>query len=1083
MIVRRALLLTLEYLGALLAGLALLAGFLAWRLTHEGPIHLGFARPYVERVLNHASPNYGFVVDDVVLAWAGWEGVVDVRALGVRVRDQGGATLVKAPEISFALSGPALVRGVLAPSRLEIFRPDLFIERKEDGNFQLGPAANEPSAGGNEESITAAGGAKFFQAITESLTESPSARSGVGFLSEIVIRDANVQVDDRRGKSEWAAKHLTISFHRGEGGLFGSLAADLPGFGDHAAISGALDFPADEDRIKLSVRVSGFDVSTITKLEPGMAILRGADIDLSGSLSTSIDLDGKIGVTDFDLSGKPGTITLPGIMKENLPVGALIVEGHAIPGQDIIVLNDLRLDLQGPHFEFSGLGRGFFSGHTAEGGLPYLDARLTGGNLDWQKIDGWWPIGAAEDARHWIIENITEGLIDHIDGHMSLRVPTDSDHPAILENLTGSFDATGLAVHYLRPLPPITEGVLHATITEKDFVAEVSSGHVGAISLSGGKVAIDGLDGPDQRIAIDTLVTSPIQDALRLLDEPRLGYPAKLGIKPDSAGGSMTGSLHFDFPAEKDLGLDKVNIAVQAKLEDFSLVKALFNQDISEGLLDLDLTQDAMTLKGPLRLAGFPLDASWVENFSASEPVARKIEAQGLMSSADRAALGFDAAPYLEGPAITNLTYVENNAHEAHIDLHLNLKDSALNFDLVKWKKGAGVAGDLSAAIDMRNGKIADISDFKLHAVDLSAQGMVTMDEAGKLKEITIPSLRFGKSDLKDMKIGLAGDKVDLSINTGQFDAGPCIEESEEEEKEEGDKKSAERAPVDMRETADRSPGDQELDFPLHIKVNRLSSVRLGKGRDLKNASVELTYDGRWWDIIDAQASLPGGATLRVKYGPDKVKGHHNLAVSADDAGAALRVFGIFDSIKGGKLSITGETKDDEPLRPLRGRLNASSFRLLHTSFFARLLSVAALTGLADLLTGEGFYFEGAVAEFVKTDESVKVDFFRSAGPSIGITSKGTLDFENDRINLEGVIVPAYALNTILGRIPIVGKILGGKEGLFSPTYTMTGDLDEPTIKVDPLAALAPGFLRKLFTAPPSEARSLPLPQGGQNKD
>ena len=47
--------------------------------------------------------------------------------------------------------------------------------------------------------------------------------------------------------------------------------------------------------------------------------------------------------------------------------------------------------------------------------------------------------------------------------------------------------------------------------------------------------------------------------------------------------------------------------------------------------------------------------------------------------------------------------------------------------------------------------------------------------------------------------------------------------------------------------------------------------------------------------------------------------------------------------------------------------------------------------------------------------------------------------------------------------------------GLFAVVYSATGKLSEPTISVDPLSALAPGFLRGVFGLsapgePPSEA-------------
>jgi hypothetical protein len=190
------------------------------------------------------------------------------------------------------------------------------------------------------------------------------------------------------------------------------------------------------------------------------------------------------------------------------------------------------------------------------------------------------------------------------------------------------------------------------------------------------------------------------------------------------------------------------------------------------------------------------------------------------------------------------------------------------------------------------------------------------------------------------------------------------------------------------------------------------------------------------------------------------------LSAETTDGGAALRALDIYDSVKGGNLKITGKVKDDEPRRPLRGRLDSDSFRLVNTPFFVRFLSVAALTGLADVLTGEGFYFDGASARFTKTMGKIEVTKFRSAGPSIGLTSSGTIDLDRQKIDLEGVIVPAYAINSILGNIPLLGDLLQGGpgEGLFSAAYKIAGDLPEPKIDVNPWTALAPGFLRDIFT-------------------
>jgi hypothetical protein len=87
-------------------------------------------------------------------------------------------------------------------------------------------------------------------------------------------------------------------------------------------------------------------------------------------------------------------------------------------------------------------------------------------------------------------------------------------------------------------------------------------------------------------------------------------------------------------------------------------------------------------------------------------------------------------------------------------------------------------------------------------------------------------------------------------------------------------------------------------------------------------------------------------------------------------------------------------------------------------------------------------------------------------GSQLGLTFQGQVDLEADRLDLDGTVVPLYGVNWTIGQIPLIGQFLRGAEGegAFAVTYTISGPADEPSISVNPLAALAPGFLRDLFT-------------------
>ncbi|MGH6893193.1 MAG: AsmA-like C-terminal domain-containing protein, partial [Dongiaceae bacterium] len=603
----------------------------------------------------------------------------------------------------------------------------------------------------------------------------------------------------------------------------------------------------------------------------------------------------------------------------------------------------------------------------------------------------------------------------------------------------------------------------------KQFAAKIHGGDVGNIMLAEGDLLVTGLDHKDQFIKVGGNVAGPMRDALALLDHPRLGYASKLGLTPDSSSGQVETHLDFDFPAEKNLTFAKVKIGVSAAMKDVGLTKAMFDRDVTEGNLELVLSQNGMRIAGPLKFGGIPLDLQWLENFTDDAAFEQQIRAIGVVDADQRAAFGYETRPFFDGPSRTDLTYISFADGRGRIDASFDLTDSIVAFEFAKWAKPAGQPGRGKLAVEMRDRRILRIPIFQVEAGDLKTAGKIDFDQNSKPTLVTMPSLSYGRNALSDVAVAFKGDLIEVAIGGGDVDVEPWMEEDG----------------LPPKDDATLAREENEPQRPFRLLAPALNSVRIGEGRSLQNVKVELYHDPMWWDVIDVSATLPGGAPMRLTYRPAE-GGEHQLVAETSDAGAALRALDIYDSIKGGTLKITGKVKDDEPRRPLKGRLESSSFRLLNTPFFVRFLSVAALTGLIDVLSGEGFYFDGASARFTKTMGAIEVKKFRSAGPSLGLTSSGIIDLDRQKIDLNGVIVPAYALNSILGNIPIIGDLLqgGGGEGLFSAAYTISGDLPEPEIDVNPWAALAPGFLRDIFTedidkdddAPPAKI------EGGSHK-
>jgi hypothetical protein len=153
------------------------------------------------------------------------------------------------------------------------------------------------------------------------------------------------------------------------------------------------------------------------------------------------------------------------------------------------------------------------------------------------------------------------------------------------------------------------------------------------------------------------------------------------------------------------------------------------------------------------------------------------------------------------------------------------------------------------------------------------------------------------------------------------------------------------------------------------------------------------------------------------------------------------------------------------PGAPLSGTAEMDDFAVRNAPAFGKLLQAMTLYGLLEAMAGPGLGFSRLIAPFTLTPETLTLADARAFSASLGLTAKGTLDRRRQRLAMEGTIVPAYIFNSLLGNIPILGRLFSPEAGggVFAATFRLQGPLDDPQVSVNPLAALTPGFLRGLF--------------------
>jgi len=128
-------------------------------------------------------------------------------------------------------------------------------------------------------------------------------------------------------------------------------------------------------------------------------------------------------------------------------------------------------------------------------------------------------------------------------------------------------------------------------------------------------------------------------------------------------------------------------------------------------------------------------------------------------------------------------------------------------------------------------------------------------------------------------------------------------------------------------------------------------------------------------------------------------------------------------------------------------------------------LQLASFTGLLEILANEGIPFTNLEGTFRVEDTSLFIDDTRFKGLSLGASTRGIIDLEKKSLDLSGVLIPAYAINDIINKIPLLGKIITGieGEGIIGFNYKAKGSYDNPEYSINPFSVLTPGIIRSIF--------------------
>jgi Protein of unknown function/AsmA-like C-terminal region len=1054
---RRATIWALEVLGVAIAGVVILLGVLTVRLS-QGPLPVNFVSPYLVEALKGIDPGIDVAIGETVVIWSEGAHTLQLRARDVRVRAPGGEERAAVPELSISLSMPALFHGMLAPSSLEVQGLRLRLIRTVDGKVEFGsglepetpPAAeaeqaeSPPVVSGDEKPVLSDDAVRNLVGL---FAGAPDPAQRASYLRRIEVQGAEVVLDDQKSGHVWRAPEAHLALIRDQGGASAqaTLAVDLNG--SHPKLDVRIHYAPGDPALAVETFLTDLDPAALAEAidEPFAEPLGALEAPLTGVVHASVGLDGSVQSIRLTLDAAAGQVFFKRLdlsdSDDGVPFDDIHLDVHFSDDLNTITVDRLNLDLPTAQLSLNGEA-------NLAPSVPEVHFEVQTALLPVPTLIRYWPEKAAEHAREWVAKNLEDGNAENVHFVFDLgpKAPTGKFD---VTGIDGDFRVKDAKVAFFRPLPSGVGVSATAKFTTDTLSFDIDGGTVGGLTVDNGTVAITGMNVHDQDLSVEAVAHGSLASAFEILDNPRLNFIKPLGIKPSEAGGDMATRLRVAMPLNEHIPIEDVTILANSNLRGASIPRIALGLDVTDGNMSLMVDKTGLSLKGKAKVGGEDADVALEENFDKDASFLRRIYYKGTLGDAARETAGLNI-PYVSGPIAAEAFITQYEDGRANVDVITDLSRSTLMLSEFGWSKDAGEPGTAAVRASLRNDKLYSIDQIELRGGDFSASGRLTFAADGKtVQSAVMPKVVFGENDIRANVTRNAKGAYVFRVQGPKFNVEPMLSSHDDDD-------NAEPGP------------------PMIVDV-ALDYARLGNGGGATGVTGHLEREGKHWNIMTIDGSVAPSKTMSIRMSPDGNNGR-TFNVVASDAGAVLKELDVTGNVVGGTLKLAGRYDDNDPHSPFKGKLELRDFHLERAPLLAKVLSVASLTGILNALGGKGIDFSEFNTNLIYVGGTAYTDDLLAHGSAIGFTGKGNVNLKGQTIDLQGTVVPAYSLNSVLGNIPLLGTILTGPEGggVFAANYRMRGDIADPDVSVNPLSTLAPGILRNIFNIFDKPAPSAP---------
>ena len=501
--------------------------------------------------------------------------------------------------------------------------------------------------------------------------------------------------------------------------------------------------------------------------------------------------------------------------------------------------------------------------------------------------------------------------------------------------------------------------------------------------------------------------------------------------------------------SSRTLPKDRILVDVAAKLSNTALKDALPGIDITKGEIDLTVEKGVFKAKGPANIAGIPSKLVWERGPAPDFKQSAVIET--TLDGEQRQKLGIDLGTFARGPVGVTATIPDLGDPQGRMEIEADLSEVELRVPAHQLVPPGDAQDQATLTYYSKGEKGPRVEDLVIKGKGLSVKGDLTLAPKRQgLRSARLSEVRLSDENRLRRRHRRSARTAPASTSTAT---------------------ASMRARSSARMFGVRNKGDAgdqtatpkpppSAEKPVRVTL-KLAKLHANRGEIIKDVNGSLTARGSRLEQAEIEGTFLSGQPVVFRVTP--VEGGREMRINGRDGGAAIRAANLYSKVAGGQiefyalLASDGSSVQEGPARPRAISRCATKQPSLNSMPAASPSATApgATRSPSSKLTLP-FTSDG---RFIRIGESLV------RGPELGASAEGLIRKSDGAIDITGTIIPAYALNSALGDIPLFGDILtGGKgQGIIGVTFALGGTVDKPVFQMNPVSAVAPGIFRKFF--------------------